>query len=473
MFAINAAYISAISNLSYNEGIVVQFSLALLKQFWDTICVPYGLDVVGSKQHKLKHKLRLSIINNVGIPCIATVISSKSCFGIFFETNSNSVINVTTENELYSNYSIINSNQFIYSKSCASAMFTAYIPVLFFRYAISGVIIPIGLIVVSSSKKLLKRIPLILRPIIFYRIFFHHLDIITTSEGLNDEVGNAVRPSVIYRDSIVNKNNEIPIKRRVFGYNSDYDERKSVLFDSEIEIVALISDIFMLLTFGVACPILALAISAKMIIVTFMWRLVIGRHMHYVLGTRLKGILNYCLDEEALLARNLAHDLERAMSDAWLAPRKCFWIVIGGVYIFWACVFYDFYSDESDFISSLVLSICVVAISSPLLRIFLNAAEAESALHWKQYKAAKASHTMKLSSAATSASTTSSSNMPNISNFEEKSPSHQNADLERKRSTVHSDEELKDEYWVEMTMKESQPDKSEDKVIDAALLATE
>jgi Leucine-rich repeat (LRR) protein len=164
--AANAGYLIAV--LDNNPQItLIQVSLSVFKLSWNLVFVKNSLNFVKRSSAKsvinpLLFRFMVKLFNFVLVPCMATVLVSESCFLKLFQQQpaptlydtrcygvrtlvngtfvcSGATINDFTEGTL--------DPPFIYSYQCSSSLIKNYVPVLLYSYAITGFLIPIGMVI--------------------------------------------------------------------------------------------------------------------------------------------------------------------------------------------------------------------------------------------------------------------------------------------------------------------------------------
>jgi Leucine-rich repeat (LRR) protein len=168
VLVINGAYIIAILHgLSKNKLLVVQLCLGLFKLTWNAIVIPWFLTFVSFVDRKTSHRLFMTFFVFIGGPFFSTFFTSSDCF---LEAVTGQSAVVTTAS--VTTYSCIDSCSFdcgdectflcrascqffsdetfqveqtpvwLYSYQCSSSLLQDYIPVLLMSFAVSGAIVP-------------------------------------------------------------------------------------------------------------------------------------------------------------------------------------------------------------------------------------------------------------------------------------------------------------------------------------------
>jgi Leucine-rich repeat (LRR) protein len=176
---VNAVYILIVTDsITGLALLLVQAALGGYKLIWSAIIIPRLLPRAESQ---LSHWIFMVLVVFVGSPFISTFCESSSCFRYvltsagditysfvdpfpFFDTEIDCV-NDDCISILYSKPQTLRNtilSPWIYSFQCSSAVVTNYAPVLFLSYLVSGVIIPLSYIVIVElspfAHSLVKRL---------------------------------------------------------------------------------------------------------------------------------------------------------------------------------------------------------------------------------------------------------------------------------------------------------------------------
>jgi Leucine-rich repeat (LRR) protein len=163
---VNAVYVSTLlsqSTVSQSLRLCIQILVGTFKLVWNGIYIPSAvkwLERYMSYSSSMRNYMVMSLINFIVAPCIATISSNQSCFYYVFVSQTSiqappaqyclSYTYTETSNgweyicEEYEFYSFESSSRppFQYSYVCGSALLVAYIPVLLYSYTIAGLVNP-------------------------------------------------------------------------------------------------------------------------------------------------------------------------------------------------------------------------------------------------------------------------------------------------------------------------------------------
>jgi hypothetical protein len=110
-------------------------------------------------------------------------------------------------------------------------------------------------------------------------------------------------------------------------------------------------DIIMLLTFGLASPLLAILITFRIVVNTILWRVALGRYI-------------YIVTKKYSLAKTF-NSLEYAFTDEWRCLHKSWLIITILVGLFWSLFMFDIIGDKHP--TNGVAASLLMLISYPLL----------------------------------------------------------------------------------------------------------
>jgi len=336
-----------------------------------------------SNPRALQNRFIMSIVNYLLAPAIATIATNQSCFYYLFNLHA-PVTSLTTINVCETFYidptnpsetSCLSSTatkfstlfypQFQYSYACGSALLVTYIPVLMYTYIAAGFIAPLGRYFLALN-------PILLRPFsIVHDIFF--VEPRSTETKLQQE--NEIRNGII----------------RVRGPGV---------------VVTLVLHSTVLLTFGMACPILGIAVAVTIINDSIVWKLLVGRYLIMVAFIRqifmsstdmvawnnpihaetidsneLKGMFvgspntnlnrpnhdagpnrdSHGMQPTSHTKPNIIFDLELMEldnKDAWRGLFCCCFLSVWTVVIFWALLFFDMVGDIYTDDSAMACTLC-------------------------------------------------------------------------------------------------------------------
>lgn len=268
----------------------------------------------------------MSIVNYVIAPAIATLATNQSCFYFVFNlhspvTSSSTIsvcdvfyVDITNPTQTVCASSVATTfttsfyPQFQYSYACGSALLVTYIPVLMYTYIAAGFIAPIGRYFLAMNPSYLKPLSIV------HDIFF--VESRTTETIFQRE--NEIRNGII----------------RVRGRGV---------------VVTLLLHSTVLLTFGIACPILGIAVAVTILNDTVIWKLLVGRYLIMIAFIRQiiqvhasKRPTQYAMDNTTITDLEI---MERDNQDAWRGLFSCFVLAIWVVVIFWSLLFFDMIGD--------------------------------------------------------------------------------------------------------------------------------
>jgi Leucine-rich repeat (LRR) protein len=159
---VNSLYVSTLlsqNTLSQSQRLIVQILMGSFKLLWNGIYIPSAMQWLGRympSSSAMQNYMTMSLMNFVVAPCIATIASNQSCFYYVFVSQSNIPVppvencifyEIVDHEYICLEYETFSSDlslhpPFQYSYACGSALLVAYIPVLLYSYTIAGVALP-------------------------------------------------------------------------------------------------------------------------------------------------------------------------------------------------------------------------------------------------------------------------------------------------------------------------------------------
>ncbi len=233
----------------------------------------------------------------------------------------------------------------IYSYQCSSALLTNYIPPILLSYTISGMIIPIVRYFIITYDELVDRhMPKVLIRMMLVNTIFstpQTASLEHNSEQKEEaEIDQRTIPIEDGSFSPITATNSI--NNNSSSYNGNNNKRilkhaRRLFSGSGISMKGL-QDMAILISFGLACPLVALAVSIDAITSRVIWRLLIGRYLiECRISSNNKGMK---LQRHQQLQR-----LEEATKGAAKGLFGCIFIVMSVVSIFWGLIVFDMVAD--------------------------------------------------------------------------------------------------------------------------------
>lgn len=359
-YAVNAAYVNAIlsdPSISRAYLLFIQGAVGLFKILWNGIYIPWcaaRLSTYMSQLRCMQNRFIMSITNFILAPCVATLVINQSCFYYVFKELPavTSSVDFTlcvgyypcgTEHCCsYSQpvaFSTTSYPSFKYSNACGSALLVTYIPVLLYSYLLYGVFVQLFRFWICWNVEFINRISII-----------------------------AILETMIGSEGLVAR-----VKGRDF-------------------VVTLALHATVLLTFGIASPILGIVIIVSIISDCYTTKLLLGKFLYTNLQRETVSIeTNLRIDSvEAIInpigrvpvgristvaslnspevvitpvAVNILEHLD--MYDSWRGVFASYTPSIIVVCVFWAILFFDMIIDKYSLVSGIVVT-SVYAIVVPL-----------------------------------------------------------------------------------------------------------
>lgn len=315
-------------NISYTSQTALNMSLSFFDLFWNAVVVTKAVSIYPSllrSKVRIRLHLFLLLFNSIMAPIIAAACTDRNCFVEIF-VGMDSITSVS-EYELcivlsdkgcaVSEMTTVSSSYippFNYNYQCMSSIITNFAPVLMFTYIILGFALPTFILAVV---KILPRFTTLLHSF------------------------RGVIPTIFFPSLYQNRRDTGALK----------------LFRPGIIISSLLHHVTVLLTFGVAVPLLGLCIGFAIAVMSFLWEVLLGRYVHSlnsIVGaeeiSRSSNILQRTSSSELELSSTinnkvhqlrLLNEVNTACYDVWRGPLKALWVIVGYSLLFFVCLTMD------------------------------------------------------------------------------------------------------------------------------------
>jgi hypothetical protein len=364
--ALNAGYVALLLSGSISpQGLTfVQIVLGISKVAWKALLVPTLIANILeglNRSDQIFHQVFIDVFNFIASPVIATLLTDTSCFLNVFQSMPPVTTQYTVNANFYENcITIVNastssvsadchaifapasvtasvSSPWVYSYQCSSSIFVNYVPVLFYTFTFSGVIVPMiqYLLMFAKDATVLYFVRGSYRRIITDSI---HWPSFVTASGSCDKAG--VLEGLQNQPSYLSGPSSSPIPK---------------LFNVGTLISTIILHFSVLMTFGMVSPVLGLCIAISLITLANQWKLVIGRY------------LTLCpLDQTQRFKR-----IEDATSGICAGIFGCLRILVVMVSIFWGVICFDFIADVYGIETGIIGTICILCfVPLPFVLVF-------------------------------------------------------------------------------------------------------
>jgi hypothetical protein len=279
----NVAFVTVA--LTQNNGVlfIAQLLLSLFKLFWNTVCTPFLIYLAtgiisqsGASASFVTVQVLIGLFNNIAVPCLVVAVLSPSCFYSVFDASqtvhSTFIVQQCLTLPRFAYCTFVNADQlqssydppFSYDYQCSSSFITYYAPAFVYLGIAAGLVTPLVKVVSvylfsvaapdSTAVYLMKKIvPRILKPIPTSRLQRSSID--SAPRKFTSAV-SALRLWDAYRPH----------------------------FDANSKVIALITYLGILLTFGAVFPPLAVVMCATIYSVAWQARVEVGRFLYTVRG---------------------------------------------------------------------------------------------------------------------------------------------------------------------------------------------
>ena len=357
---VNLGYVAIVYFVKPSNLTGVQFAFAVVKSAFSALVSV----VTGSlpKSSKQQHALLMSVIVSIVSPGIATLFLSPFC--LYYKFNPASISPVYQYPVIISACSVINGNfecaptqelssgvititpVWNYSYQCSSSFLASYLPNFIFFYILNGIVYPlVGLFLMTTGSMVSIRRYLGSKTHSVYLVTDSSSSdtidevelgprVITDSKSTPLEASSILSPSSLSSSSLPSHETATQLSTLSVSNSSSSGCGKNDMYRVEASniMTSMCFDITLLLTFGLASPLLAVLISWSMVINTIVWRLAVGRYIHIV--------------SKAIGQSSCYHLLESALHDEWHCLSRSWWIMSILIGLFWCLFVNDMIGDK-------------------------------------------------------------------------------------------------------------------------------
>ena len=337
---INSGYIYLLESSSLDSSVklLANFAMAIIKLFWNLFVVPFSIEftakILGHEYHHLKWMIAfLLLFNNIAAPSVATALTDDKCYeqliapsceiDAFYELPVCNIYSLDVATGLRECFEYINLSietpfnaPFIYNYQCSSSIIVNYVPVFLFVYAFLSLMFP-----------------LIFGVLLFPSVYTN------LPQQLKDVVPSLLVPPEILQ--LYPQSPHVPVIR-----------------PNRI-IATLMSHFAVLLTFGIASPILGFVIGVTVCVLTYMHQLIIGRYLDYHSSTKEA-------ESDVTFSGNIdgtkySGGLEHACTDFLSGLPACLWTIIVGSNLLFSFIVFDFVGDKNGYFTAMWSALFTIA----------------------------------------------------------------------------------------------------------------
>jgi hypothetical protein len=359
----NAVYVTYLPSIPHDYTLFFQATMSITKTAWVNFYVPLAMRRLYylSTSSRFQTQVAMLLVNYLVGPGLASAGANKNCLYYVFKGSPQVTslfsfaisacyamvgltINYNTGEILYDTTTVCNPNlameldtvyttpPFIYTYQCGFSFLVDYIPVLLYSYLLAAAVHPIcRLCALYCSQPYLKRR--------LGKTLYNWLisDTIYDYEGCADELKSVRRVSLT-------ASMNVPMSRAnsVASDTTEIAEQYIVpLFDGSFVIAKRLVDVAVMMTFGLACPLLACTIAISVVVQSVVWRLTIGKFLCTV------GV------ENTLAMSRLERSFGDGVTHGTIGGLR---VVLLAVSWFWAIMFFDMIGDQYDSANGVVFA---------------------------------------------------------------------------------------------------------------------
>ena len=347
---INSGYIYLLLSASLDSSmkLLVNFAMAIVKICWNLFVVPTSIEftakLLGDDYHRLKWMIAILLLyNNVAAPSLATAFTDDKCYeqviapngeiDAFYELPVCNVYELDITTNVRSCFEYLKltiatpfNAPFIYNYQCSSSIIVNYVPVFLFAYGFLALMFPL-----------------------VYCILLLPTFYISLPQMLKDAVpALLVPPGILHA---IPQSPHVPVIR------------------ADRIIATLMSHFAVLLTFGIASPILGCVIGMTVCLLTFMHQLIIGRYLSYH-STSDVAEYNVTFNGD-IDGKIYSGGLESACTEFLPGLRTCIWTIVIGSNLLFSFILFDFVGDKRGFTAAIWTSLSAIFVI-PVLIFAMN-----------------------------------------------------------------------------------------------------
>jgi Leucine-rich repeat (LRR) protein len=346
---LNAGYIAILLSGSVSPEVLslIQLILGVIKVGWKSMVVPAVVSSLldgMNKSDQIFHQVFIDEFNFIASPVIATLLTDSSCFLNVFVPMASVASEYQVESSINENCTPITlanggsslscvatfqletvqqsvEPPWVYSYQCSSSIFTNYIPVLMYSFTFSGIVMPaIQFILMFARDATIKKIV----PEKYQSIFVNKLPWPTFQKP--------------YTEEELTKGKESP-----------------KIFNLGALISTIILELTVLITFGMASPVLGVCVAVCLVSLSIQWRLMIGRY-----------VLVAPLTRQEVFKR-----MEDATTGLCSGLFGCLSTLVLMTSMFWGVICFDYIADNNGINNGIIATICIfVIVPLPFWAIF-------------------------------------------------------------------------------------------------------
>jgi hypothetical protein len=383
--AANATYVSVLMTVTPSQVFFVQCAMSLFKILWVNGYVPYAMSKMSylPATSQFRHLVSMLLINYIIGPGIASAGANSNCFYHAIKGSpsiSSSFSELSTILSCITGFEFVYLPQqgvdlslssvfcriststtavesstvapFIYSYQCGASFLIDYIPVLLYSYLFSSLQLPLCRFLVlhtdqsSLQSWLGERIYrlVIQGSIVDCDAFAPQRPISSELNSMDHRTYSIENPMVRSPSSVVGaaamSTDSLSATSSVIssarsgsletGTGGQLDASEKPLFDGSLVIAKRILDFAVLVTFGLACPLLAVTIAISVYVNSLSWKLLIGKFLSRVSDNNLLAF--------SRLERSTEGMLRGALGGMWIA--------VCAISMFWSVLFFDMIADD-------------------------------------------------------------------------------------------------------------------------------
>jgi hypothetical protein len=352
---VNGTYLYVITELQLatTYKAFLQLSLSLFNIFWNTVVVKLLFKIFPenfSNKYVVNIHVFMLAFNAIAAPIATTLVTEKNCLNGFFVYSDHIK---TASSLVYCNgISLTNDVSFKCIEYTTVFLETDFLPPFMYSYSCYNSFLKDYIPVFMYTQILLLFIPII--------VIYISLTLISKSSDEPLPFWTQFAPHILF-----------PTREK-------YNDNQKLFVPTSIMSIIL-TNLLLLITFGVMCPTLAFLVALNMILLTVIWQILIGRFLQlYTLQDGLSDG-NFSVYSNA---ERMTKEFEIFCLHVWEGPMSSMWSIVYIAVILHMFIFIDMTLEEKGTVMTMFLVVIPIVTCTILLRFLLNKRYVDSILQY-------------------------------------------------------------------------------------------
>jgi hypothetical protein len=395
---VNSEYVSIINSglLTPTQLFMLQLCLSAIKLIWAATFIPWTISsVMNTSKYSLSaglslcHHVFMLCAQQIVAPILASSYYSENCFYNVFVPNqslsstyTHSVSTISC-NEIfdvdvladgvslaYVNYvcsysdeeetvNTVTSPPFVYSFQCGSTFLANYIPVLMYSYVFAALFLPVmRFILLHWAEEIETCCPTFIFDILVSTTLVRSVRQNHAVADKNNDGSTLTTQTTPFTTMVESKSSTVSASAETVDTRSVLNRhRVSPFFNGSNVVAKRLLDFAIMVTFGLACPVLGLAVSVSVFTNAGVWRLAVGKYLSQE-NTEALSRHRSLFDKERRVLEFLR--LELSTKGLLTGSVSAMWVVTVVASLFWSLMCYDMIADVYGLHAGLTVVLVVI-----------------------------------------------------------------------------------------------------------------